>query len=53
MLMLGALCKATGVVSREALEKAITDAVPTGKEQLNLEAFSMGFDSVQEVAESG
>lgn len=53
VLMLGALCKATQVVNRGALEKAITDAVPKGKEQLNLEAFSMGFDSVQELAESG
>jgi 2-oxoglutarate ferredoxin oxidoreductase subunit gamma len=47
MVMLGALCKATGVVSRGALEKAITEAVPKGKEQLNLDAFAMGFDGVQ------
>jgi len=46
MAMLGALCKVTGVVSRDALEKAIVEAVPSGKEQMNLEAFHMGFESV-------
>lgn len=46
--MLGALCKVTGIISREALEKAITDAVPKGKEHVNLDAFSMGFEAVQE-----
>ncbi|HUT72165.1 MAG TPA: 2-oxoacid:acceptor oxidoreductase family protein [Desulfatiglandales bacterium] len=52
MVMLGALCKATGVVSRGALEKAIVEAVPKGKERLNLDAFGMGFDSVQDLAGS-
>ncbi len=46
MAMLGALCNVTGVVSRQALEKAIVKAVPSGKEQMNLEAFHMGFESV-------
>ena len=46
MIMLGALCKVTGVVSREALEQAISKAVPKGKEQLNLDAFSLGFEGV-------
>ena len=46
MVMLGALCKVTGVVSRQALEKAIAKAVPKGKEKLNLDAFSMGFENV-------
>ena len=44
MVMLGALCKAKEVVSRDALEKAIADAVPKDKVQLNLEAFRLGFD---------
>ena len=47
MVMLGALCSVTGVVSREALEKAIVQAVPTGKDQMNLDAFHIGFESVQ------
>ena len=49
MIMLGALCKVTGVVSREALEKAIIDAVPKGKEKVNLDAFTLGFETVQEL----
>jgi 2-oxoglutarate ferredoxin oxidoreductase subunit gamma len=46
MIMLGALCKITGVVSRKALEQAIAKAVPIGKEQLNLDAFNLGFERV-------
>jgi len=46
MAMLGALCNVTGAVSHEALRKAIVDAVPSEKEQMNLEAFRMGFESV-------
>ncbi len=46
MVMLGALCKVTGVVSRKALEQAIKKAVPEGKNQINLEAFNLGFENV-------
>lgn len=46
MVMLGALYKVTGVLSREALEKAIRDAIPQDKAQLNLDAFHLGFESV-------
>lgn len=49
MIMLGALCKVTGVVSRKALETAIAAAVPKGKEALNLEAFDLGFNEVRQV----
>lgn len=49
MVILGALCKATGIVSHEALKKAITEAVPKGKEQLNIDAFNLGFETVEEV----
>ena len=48
MVMLGALCKATEVVGRQAFENAIKEAVPAGKEQLNLEAFQSGFESVKD-----
>lgn len=48
MVMLGALCKATGVVSPEALERAISDAVPQDKVPLNLDAFHLGFDAVRD-----
>ena len=47
MVMLGALCQVTGVVSRSALEAAIRDAVPPGKDAMNLEAFALGFDRIR------
>ncbi|MEW5912711.1 MAG: 2-oxoacid:acceptor oxidoreductase family protein [Thermodesulfobacteriota bacterium] len=46
MIMLGALCQVTGVVSPQALEKGITDAVPPGKQELNLRAFALGRERV-------
>jgi 2-oxoglutarate ferredoxin oxidoreductase subunit gamma len=49
MVMLGALCKVTEVVSRKALEQAITRSVPAGKDQINLEAFGLGFEQVTAV----
>ena len=47
MVMLGALCKITGVVARAALEQAIAQAVPQGKDRVNLEAFHLGFEEVK------
>ncbi len=47
MIMLGALCKITGVVSRQALEQAIAASVPKGKERINLEAFNLGIERVK------
>jgi 2-oxoglutarate ferredoxin oxidoreductase subunit gamma len=49
MIMLGALCKITEVVGRQALEQAIAAAVPKGKENINLEAFDLGFEQVTEM----
>ena len=49
MIMLGVLCKVSGVVSRQALEQAITAAVPKGKGDINLEAFNLGFERVTQV----
>lgn len=46
MVMLGALCKITEVVSRRALEQAISKSVPRGKEQINLDAFYLGMERV-------
>lgn len=46
MIMLGALCRITAVVGREALERAIRDAVPESKAGMNLEAFDLGFAQV-------
>ena len=47
IVMLGALVAATGVVNREALEKAILDSVPKGTESLNLKAMKRGFELVE------
>jgi len=49
MVVLGALCRVSGVVSRPALEKAIAESVPAGKDRLNLKAFDLGFQQVSEV----
>ncbi len=48
IIMLGALVAATGVVSREAIEKAILDSVPKGTESLNLKAMKKGFELVEQ-----
>jgi 2-oxoglutarate ferredoxin oxidoreductase subunit gamma len=50
IIMLGALVAATGVVSREAIEKAILDSVPKGTEALNLKAMKRGFELVEQGA---
>jgi 2-oxoglutarate ferredoxin oxidoreductase subunit gamma len=47
MVMLGALCNVTQVVGRKALEQAIKKTVPKGKENMNLEAFALGYDEIK------
>lgn len=47
MVMLGALCNVTQVVGRKALEQAIKKTVPKGKENINLEAFGLGYDEIK------
>lgn len=44
IIMLGSLTAATGVVSADALEKAILASVPKGTEELNLNAMRLGFE---------
>jgi 2-oxoglutarate ferredoxin oxidoreductase subunit gamma len=48
IVMLGALVAATGVVTPEAIEKAILDSVPKGTEKLNLAAMTRGFELIRE-----
>lgn len=43
MVMLGALVRITGIVSKEAIRKAILDSVPRGTEEKNLMAFEKGY----------
>lgn len=47
IVMLGALCKCTNIVSRKALEATIKEMVPKGKEEKNLEAFRLGYERVK------
>jgi 2-oxoglutarate ferredoxin oxidoreductase subunit gamma len=47
MVALGALASLTGVISREALEKAIKDSVPPKTLGQNLEAFKKGNEYVR------
>ena len=46
IVMLGAFCKCTNVVGRRALEAAIAESVPKGKEGKNMEAFRLGYERV-------
>ena len=47
MAALGALASLTGVISREALEKAIRESVPPNTLAANLEAFKKGMEYVR------
>lgn len=51
IVMLGALVAATGIVTRDAIGKAILDSVPKGTEKLNQAAMTRGFELVQEQKE--
>lgn len=46
IVMLGALCKVTGVLDRKVFETAIRESVPKGKEDLNILAFDLGYTRV-------
>lgn len=48
IVMLGALVSATGIVSFEAMERAVLDSVPKGTEELNTRALQLGRETVQE-----
>ena len=43
MVALGLVCGLTGVVSRDALEEAVSHRVPTGTEEINRRALAAGF----------
>ena len=46
IVMLGALCKISGIMERSAFEKAILKSVPKGKGDVNMQAFDRGFSQV-------
>ena len=45
--MMGAIVKATGVVSVEAAKEAILDSVPKGTEDKNIQAFEAGYGLIE------
>ncbi|HVP25806.1 MAG TPA: 2-oxoacid:ferredoxin oxidoreductase subunit gamma [Methanomicrobiales archaeon] len=47
IVMLGAVVAATGIVSDDAIEKAVLDSVPKGTEKLNLAALQKGMELVR------
>ena len=49
---LGVLVGLTGLVSRQALKKAVTARAPRGTEDINLKALEAGFDAAQKVNKS-
>jgi 2-oxoglutarate ferredoxin oxidoreductase subunit gamma len=50
MVALGFLCRATGVVGREALRESIRASVPRGTDELNLRAFDAGHEYAEGLA---
>lgn len=53
MVALGLLSGLTGVVSKEALEKAVADRVPAGSEEMNLKALAAGFAEAERLRSAG
>jgi 2-oxoglutarate ferredoxin oxidoreductase subunit gamma len=49
---LGVLVGLTGVVSREAIEKAVTARAPRGTEEMNRQALQAGFTAAEQVREA-
>ena len=47
IVALGALTVLTGVVSREAVTKAVLERVPKGTEEINQKALQVGFDAAE------
>lgn len=46
IVMVGAITKVTGIISKEAAMEAINDSVPKGTEEKNIAAFNAGYDLV-------
>jgi 2-oxoglutarate ferredoxin oxidoreductase subunit gamma len=47
MVALGLVCGLTGLVTREALERAVSERVPAGFEEMNLKALAAGFGEAE------
>ena len=53
MVALGLICGLSGMVTREALSKAMTERVPTGTEEMNTRALDAGFAEAARLRASG
>lgn len=49
IVALGVIARAAGVVSEDAVRRAIRDRVPKGTEELNLKAFELGLEMAAEM----
>lgn len=47
IVIMGAIVKATGIVSVEAAKEAILGSVPKGTEEKNIQAFEAGYDLIE------
>jgi len=52
MVALGLICGLTGIVSQEALEKAIREKVPRGTEEMNVQAMLAGVEEAARIRQS-
>jgi len=50
IVALGALVQATGVVTEDAIRKAVRDRVPRGTEEINLKALKAGMEALPQVS---
>ncbi len=48
VVMLGALTNTTGIVSQQAVEKAITESVPNKTQENNIRGFRIGLELVKQ-----
>lgn len=53
IVALGLVCGISGMVTREALSKALAERVPAGTEEMNAKALAAGFDEAARLRESG
>jgi 2-oxoglutarate ferredoxin oxidoreductase subunit gamma len=53
MVALGLVCGLSGLVTREALTKAMAARVPAGTEEMNAKALAAGFDEAARLLSSG
>ena len=53
LVALGLVCGVSGLVTREALTKAMTARVPSGTEEMNAKALAAGFEEAERLREQG